>query len=73
MRMVYMNNRNHEILVYNVAEAANLLDLSKGSVYEAIHNGQLPSIRIGRRILIPRIALDKMLSEVQVNSVQKEV
>ncbi|OGO04606.1 MAG: hypothetical protein A2Y60_01875 [Chloroflexi bacterium RBG_13_54_9] len=52
-----------ERLTYKVAEAAKLLDLSRNSVYQACLTGQIPSLRIGKRILIPRIQLDRMLNE----------
>ena len=38
--------------------------LSKNLVYEQIGAGNIPSIRIGRRILIPSDALDLMLAAV---------
>ncbi|MBI2853085.1 MAG: helix-turn-helix domain-containing protein [Chloroflexi bacterium] len=50
-------------LVYTVAEARKLLKISRGLMYEGIRTGQIPSIRIGRRILIPCIALDKLLND----------
>ena len=35
--------------------------LSKNSVYQAIVAGTIPSIRIGRRILVPSDALERVL------------
>lgn len=40
-----------------VAEAAELLGISRGLAFEAVNRGELPSIRVGRRILIPRSRL----------------
>ena len=51
-------------LVYSVDEARKLLGISRGLVYQAIHAGQIPSIRVGRRVLIPRAALQRFLDEV---------
>ena len=48
-------------MVYTVDEARRKLRLSRGLMYEAIHAGQIPSIRIGRRILVPRAALERLL------------
>lgn len=42
-------------------EVAHELRLGRNSVYEAIRNGTIPSVRIGRRLLIPRAALDRLL------------
>ena len=44
-----------------VMEAAKLLRLSRGLAYEGVRLGQIPSIHIGRRILIPRAALQRLL------------
>ncbi len=58
-----MATDDSEKLVLTVGEARLKLGLSKGSIYEAVHSGQIPSIRIGRRILIPRAALQRLLEE----------
>jgi excisionase family DNA binding protein len=50
-----------EKLVLSVEEARKMLGLSRGLTYEAIRNGEIPSIRIGRRILIPKAALERKL------------
>ena len=50
-----------EKLVITVAETRKLLGLSRGLMYEAVRSRQIPSIRIGRRILISRALLEKML------------
>jgi excisionase family DNA binding protein len=46
---------------YTVEEAARLLGVSRGVGYEAARRGQLPTIRLGRRLLVPKIALERML------------
>ena len=48
-------------LTFTVVEAATLLGIGRNSAYEAIKAGSLPSVQIGRRILIPRAALDEFL------------
>ena len=50
-----------EKLAYSISEVAELLGLSKGSVYEAVKTNQIPSISFGRRILIPRVVISKLL------------
>ena len=54
---------NKERLTLNVPEAARLLGLSRGSAYQAIATGEIPHIKVGKRILIPRVSLEKMLSD----------
>ena len=50
-------------LTYNVSETAKYLGLSRNSTYQGILTGEIPSIRVGKRILIPVKALEKMLDE----------
>jgi excisionase family DNA binding protein len=46
---------------YTVEEAARLLGVSRGVGYEAARRGELPTIRLGRRLLVPKVALERML------------
>ena len=52
-------------MTYTVAEAAKLLvRIGRNQAYEgAINARELPSVKIGRRILIPRVALEQMLAK----------
>jgi excisionase family DNA binding protein len=45
-----------------VNESAVATGLSLGSTNAAIRSGQIPSIRIGRRVFVPRLALEKFLN-----------
>jgi len=51
----------NERLTVTVREAAKLIGVSHVSLFNAINRGEFAHIRIGRRILIPRAALEKML------------
>lgn len=51
-----------ERLTLTVEEAAPMLGISRAFAYEAVNRGEIPSIRIGRRVLVPRAALDRLLS-----------
>jgi excisionase family DNA binding protein len=48
-------------LVVSVTEAAELLGISRGLAYELARAGQLPSLRLGRRLVVPRAALSAWL------------
>ncbi len=50
-------------LVFSVVEAAQLLGISRPTAYTLVNTGQIPCIRYGRRLLIPRVALMKMLED----------
>lgn len=58
-----MAEEEQEPLVYSPDEARKLLKISRGLIYEALNTGLIPSIRIGRRILIPRKQLERLLNE----------
>jgi excisionase family DNA binding protein len=47
--------------VFTVEEAAQLLGISRSFAYEAVEHGDIPSMRIGRRILVPKAALRRFL------------
>ena len=46
-----------------VPEAARRLCVSRNFGYELVKRGELPVIRFGKRLLIPRIALERMLEK----------
>ena len=51
-------------LGYNVPEAGRLLGLSRQSAYEAARRGELPTVRFGRRLIVPKVALERLLGAV---------
>lgn len=46
---------------YTAREAAERLGIGLTSLYAAVQRGELPSIRVGRRVLVPRRSLDVLL------------
>jgi excisionase family DNA binding protein len=53
---------SEEKLTLTVPEAARLIGISRMTAYVAVREGTIPSIRIGRRVLVPRAALDRLLA-----------
>jgi excisionase family DNA binding protein len=51
-----------ECVTMTVEEAARILGISRNSAFRAVQRGQLPSIRIGRRILVPRARLSALIA-----------
>jgi len=51
-------------LTFSVEEAARILGISRGTAYALARHGSLPTIRLGRRLLVPKAGLEKMLSVV---------
>jgi len=54
---------NKERLVYSVYDLVDLLGLSISSVYKGINDNEIPYVRVGGRILIPKKMLDEWLSK----------
>ncbi len=51
---------------FTVDETAEIFGLSRCSAYAAVKKGEIPVVWIGRRCIVPRRALEKMLSgEIQ--------
>jgi excisionase family DNA binding protein len=48
-------------LALTVGEAGALLGISRALAYELVARGDLPSIRLGRRLVVPKVALLEML------------
>ena len=48
-------------LVLTVAEAGALLGISRAFAYELVARGELPIIRLGRRVVVPKAALFAMV------------
>jgi excisionase family DNA binding protein len=46
-----------------VEEAARVLGISRSSAYEAVRRGDLPTVKIGRRYVVPRVALERLLDQ----------
>lgn len=49
-------------LTLKVEEAARLLGISRSHAYDLVRDGVIPSLRLGRRIVVPRRAIDAMLA-----------
>jgi excisionase family DNA binding protein len=47
-----------------IEEAAKILGISRNTAYDAVKTGQLPTVKIGRRFLVPKVALDRLLQNV---------
>ncbi len=54
----------------SVAETASLLGISRWLVQQAVHDGSLPSVRVGRRILIPRSRLLAWLDGMEASAME---
>lgn len=53
--------RTVERVCISVEEAGRALGIGRNSAYEAVRRGQIPSLKIGGRYVIPRKALERLL------------
>lgn len=54
--------QNTERRTLSVEQAGRILGLSRGGAYAAAKRGDIPTIRIGGKILVPQAALDRLLA-----------
>jgi len=50
-----------ERITLSIPEAAKLLGIGRNQAYEAAKRGEIPTVKIGKRILVPLAALEKKL------------
>jgi len=53
------------LLTITVEEAGRFIGLGRGSAYERVRNGELPSLSLGRKRLVPVPALLRMLGAAE--------
>ena len=51
-----------------VDEAAQALGISRASAYKAVERGEIPTLRLGKRLVVPRTKFEEMLSGVPVTA-----
>jgi len=52
-------------LTVTVEEAGRMLGISRGLAYQMAREKRLPTIRFGKRIVVPRWAIEHLLQEPQ--------
>jgi excisionase family DNA binding protein len=55
-------------LTYTITEVAELLGISRTSAYECVHRGEIPSLRLGRRLLVTRAGFEQLLQSNSTGS-----
>ena len=45
-----------------VEEAAAVLGISRSTAYECIRRGELRAVRLGQRLVVPRLVVDQLLA-----------
>lgn len=63
-----MIDEKREKLTLTVEETARVLGISRANCYECVRQGSIPSLRFGRRIVVPKAALMRKLEELGSDS-----
>jgi hypothetical protein len=50
---------------YKLDEVAILLGIGRNAAYEAARRGDFPIIKIGKRIVVPRVSIDRLLTPAE--------
>ena len=58
---------------YSVEEAATILGIGRSAAYQAVRTGEIPAIRIGRRLLVPVQALEQLLSTAKPSTPEMKI
>ncbi len=53
---------NKEKLTLSVPECAKRLGIGQNAAYEAVARGEIPVIKVGKRLLVPKAQLEKLLA-----------
>ncbi|MDP9388109.1 MAG: helix-turn-helix domain-containing protein [Actinomycetota bacterium] len=51
-----------ERLTLSVEEAAHLLGISRALAYLLVRRGELPGLQLGRRVVVPKRALEELVT-----------
>jgi excisionase family DNA binding protein len=51
-----------ERLAFSITEAAALLGVGRTLAYQMAKSGELPTVRLGRRVVVPRAQLEQLLA-----------
>jgi excisionase family DNA binding protein len=62
-----------ERLIYSVPEAGRLLGLGRNAAYAAAQRGDIPTIRIGKLLLVPKARLHRMLGLTRETALAAEL
>jgi len=61
-----------ERLTLTVEEAGDLLGISRALAYEMARTGRLPTLRFGKRIVVPKKAIESMLEHPSPSSAPEQ-
>ena len=57
--------------IMTIEEVAKELGISRALAYDAVRRGEIPVLRVGRRLLVPRNAFDRFLASAELQAPRK--
>lgn len=60
-----------ERATYSVPEAGEILGIGRQTAYELARQGKLPVLQLGRKLVVPKIALEKMMANAGVRILEE--
>jgi excisionase family DNA binding protein len=61
-----MSSDQPRVRFLTVAEVAEIMRVSKMTVYRLVHSGEMPAVRVGRSFRVPQDALDHYLATAYI-------
>jgi excisionase family DNA binding protein len=61
VKKILRQHRDSLRQTFSVEQTATILGISRGAAYEHARSGVIPTIRLGKRLLVPKAALEKLL------------
>jgi excisionase family DNA binding protein len=58
-------DQNQQPMTMSVTDAAKRLGISRAFAYELVARGELPCLRFGRRVVVPRKALERLVDAAE--------
>jgi len=58
-----MDQMAYEKSVYTVPQVAKILGINRNLAYELVRRGDLPALRLGKRLVCPKQAIDRLLGQ----------
>ena len=55
-----MDQKVYQKAVYTVAQVAKMFGINRNLAYELARRGELPAIWLGKRLVCPKVAIDRM-------------
>ena len=63
-----MSSQQPRVRFLTVAEVADVMRISKMTVYRLVHSGEMPAVRVGHSYRVPQAALEQYLATSHIEA-----